>query len=91
MRAQSMEYFIMSRYLTFDAYGIADDQRGFGKIKRLPCDYLTAANGDIYIRFDAKERCFIRRVRNTDIGVAFGLWADRESLTYSPENSQIEV
>lgn len=55
----------------------------------------TSTSGTTYIRYDSADTGWIKRIVEDDNGimitVAFGSWANRANLAYSPNGSTLDV
>lgn len=79
----------------FDQFGRRSDSNHFGAFARNTYQVDEATENLIYLRFDAQTPCAVYRISVsgtvTTREVAWGDWADRTTLTYSPCNATIEV
>ena len=85
----------MSKKVFFDQFGRRSDASLFGAFPRNTYQVDEASESVIYLRYDGTNPCAVYRISVsgtvTTREVAWGNWADRASLSYSPCNSTIEV
>ena len=85
----------MNKKVFFDQFGRRSDCALFGAFARSTYQVDEVSENLIYLRFDSTNPCAVYKISKastvTTREVAWGNWADRAALVYSPCNSTIEV
>lgn len=87
----------MSRQILIDQYGRPSTHPFYKDASNPLAAYQVddATTGVTYVRFQADDECVIQRISTSDgvtsIEVAFGLWANRASLTFQQVNEPLAI
>lgn len=82
----------MKRIRIYNIYGV-DANSGYADREPLPYKVEEGADGATYVCFfeTGNNPRAIHKITATSLTVAYGLWSDKESLTYKEPNKDLVI